>query len=753
MTDKELTHSENHKTDDQPVIFHLWKWAIGLTIFCIFPGVLLFFGADFSTHQMPMGYDNFLGKSSDEIKELALQTLSGSITYTLLACTVFIIALFVSVLAFLQYRLTHEPVLPVIGIASSSACVIGGLQILVAVHLIDSTAINEAWIPFTQAASRFYYAIILMVGVGLYAFPKQLRLKQPRKKSLIVVCVVVLFIAYFLIMRCSISYSLPITMFPEALIKRPFDIYPLIPYMICALIIYPKYLRHHKSIFAYILFLMLIPDMATQLYLAFGSTQLHDSCFNIAYATKFVSYLVPLLGLLSEFSHAYHERQIANQQLWEYSCKIEMTNLELEDQKQELENHREQLVITNNSLEEAKGNAEHANATKSEFLANMSHEIRTPMTAILGFAEQLLQPDLNENERVDAIQTIRRNGKFLLQIINDILDLSKIEAGRLEVEKMRCSPIQVVLDSVSLMRNRADAKGLTIDVKFESSIPEDIDTDPMRLRQILINLLSNAIKFTQSGSITVSSKCIKDHFDKPLMQFDIIDTGIGLSDDQLRKLFQPFTQADTSTNRKFGGTGLGLTICKRLATVLGGDVTATSELNKGSTFSLTVTTGDLEGVWMMENPEKEISIRTAPHKEKSKQQLNLNGVHILLVEDGIDNQRLISYFLNKAGGHVELADNGVEAIKKINDSLEQNRGYDIVIMDMQMPLMDGYEATRQLRLQNYQVPIVALTAHAMSDDRKKCIDAGCDDYLAKPIDRNQILETISRLVTLDSVTT
>ena len=263
------------------------------------------------------------------------------------------------------------------------------------------------------------------------------------------------------------------------------------------------------------------------------------------------------------------------------------------------------LESANKALEEFNQIAESATHAKSEFLANMSHEIRTPMTAILGFAEVLLgEPDIDRAppDRIEAIRTIQRNGQYLLDLINDILDLSKIEAGKLDVESIACSPVKVLTDVIALMQIRADAKNLPLKSEYVGGIPELIHSDPLRLRQILINLVGNAIKFTETGSVRVVTRLIQ-RLDKPaLLQFDVIDTGIGLSQQQIIKLFRPFNQADSSTTRKFGGTGLGLTISKRLAAMLGGDITISSVPGKGSTFSVMVETGDLEGVKPLESP-------------------------------------------------------------------------------------------------------------------------------------------------------
>jgi len=401
-------------------------------------------------------------------------------------------------------------------------------------------------------------------------------------------------------------------------------------------------------------------------------------------------------------------------------------------------------------LAKAKQAAETANKAKSEFLANMSHEIRTPMTAILGFAD-VLSGNLSEPENVDAVHTIKRNGEHLLGIINDILDLSKIEAGKLQIERAPCSPAKILAEVASLMRVRAAAKNLLLEVEYAGPIPESIHSDPTRLRQILINLVGNAVKFTEVGTVRLLASLLDEAGRPPKLKFDVIDTGIGMTEELVGRIFQPFTQGRMSTTRQFSGTGLGLTISQRLAQMLGGEVTVSSSLGKGSTFSVTVETGPLDGVAMLASPAEAVfqSSQQPYVSSDSKPRLNCS---VLLVEDGPDNQRLISFLLKKAGADVTVAENGQVACEKALASLpgrgrrcsDPKSAFDVILMDMQMPEMDGYEATRRLREAGYTGPIVALTAHAMKHDRQKCVDAGCDDYMAKPIDRQQLLKMVAR---------
>ncbi len=382
-----------------------------------------------------------------------------------------------------------------------------------------------------------------------------------------------------------------------------------------------------------------------------------------------------------------------------------------------------------------------ANKAKSEFLANMSHEIRTPMTAIIGYADLILDPETTLTEQRAHIQTIRRNGEHLLAILNDILDLSKIEAGRMTVEEVSCSPSMIIVDVASLMRVRAAEKGLFFEVHYQTPIPETIKSDPTRLRQIVLNLVGNAIKFTQTGGVRILARCLMDGAE-PKLEIEIVDTGIGMSPQQSAQLFQPFVQADSSTTRRFGGTGLGLAICRRLAHMLGGDIRIDSSPGRGSSFCLTVSTGSLDGVRMFVELT-EAAIPESVHMLAPEPTLERLDCSVLLAEDGPDNQVLISKHLSRAGALVTVVENGRLALEKALAAARAGRPYDVILMDMQMPEMDGYAATSELRRKGYTAPIIALTAHAMAGDRERCIGAGCTEYLTKPITRWRLVSTVA----------
>ena len=402
-----------------------------------------------------------------------------------------------------------------------------------------------------------------------------------------------------------------------------------------------------------------------------------------------------------------------------------------------------------NELTTAKKAAEAASRAKSEFLANMSHEIRTPMTAILGFTD-VLSSKVSDPEGLDATKTIQRNGEYLLSILNDILDLSKIEAGKIQIERHPCSPFQIVSEVMSLMRIRAEAKNLTLSAEYPGPIPEVILSDPTRLRQILINLVGNAIKFTEVGGIRLVISFVQDEENQPGLRFDVIDTGIGMTEEQILGLFQPFAQGNRSTRKDSSGTGLGLAITKRLVDMLGGEVSVQSVPGIGSTFTVTMETGPLDGVRMRDHAAEAAVASSTPERAGLHFQKSLD-CRVLLAEDGPDNQRLLSFLLSKRGAEVKVVENGHLALEAALEAADAGYPFDVVLMDMQMPLMDGYEATERLRSLGYRGPIVALTAHAMKEDRQKCLDAGCDEYLAKPIDRERLLTVVAEQASRVSV--
>ena len=328
----------------------------------------------------------------------------------------------------------------------------------------------------------------------------------------------------------------------------------------------------------------------------------------------------------------------------------------------------------------------------------------------------------------------------MLGLISDVLDVSKIEAGKMTVERLAVDLPQLVAEVVSLMRPTAVRKGLAMVARFDGPIPRTVRTDPVRVRQVLVNLLGNATKFTAAGTVTLTVRC-----DRAAVTLAVSDTGIGMTDEQAGRLFQPFTQADESTTRRFGGTGLGLTISRRLTQLLGGDLTVTSTVGAGSTFTATIDPGDLTGVELLAGLT-EASIRPSPVAALLADDLpRLEGLRVLLAEDGEDNQLLIGLYVRKAGAELTVADNGRLGVDAARAAAAAGQPFDLILTDMQMPELDGYGLAGELRQLGFATPIVALTAHAMAGDREQCLAAGCTDYLTKPVDRRALVRLAHRL--------
>lgn len=383
-------------------------------------------------------------------------------------------------------------------------------------------------------------------------------------------------------------------------------------------------------------------------------------------------------------------------------------------------------------LNQALHEAAQANVAKSQFIANMSHEIRTPMTAVLGYAELLTSKE-TDPEKLEYLRTIRRNGMFLTDIINDILDLSKIEAGKLDITLQPIKPDAIVFDVHSMMHVRAVEKQLDFDIEFRSKIPKSIKTDPKRLRQILINLVGNAIKFTPSGSVKLLVR-----FEKGQMIYEVVDTGIGISKQHQSRLFEAFSQGDASVDREYGGTGLGLAISQRLAKMLGGQIEVESSPEKGSLFRTRIEVGEVrEGDLIYASKD---AIQSTPEAD---QKLAALSCRVLVVDDRRDIRMLAGHLLRRAGADVEFAEDGLEGTEIIKSSLGSPKTFDIILMDMQMPRMDGYRAAAVLREMGYDRPIIALTADAMQGDMDRCITSGCNSYLSKPIDAKELIRVVS----------
>jgi len=386
-------------------------------------------------------------------------------------------------------------------------------------------------------------------------------------------------------------------------------------------------------------------------------------------------------------------------------------------------------------LEEAREQAERANLAKSSFLANMSHEIRTPLASVIGYAEWLNEGGLTDQEREEAVTSILRTGKHVVEIINDILDLSKIESDKLSVEVLDVPLFSLLNEIERLMTLHAQDRHLLFNLQFSYPLPANIRTDPTRLKQVLINLCSNAIKFTERGSVTLKVHCEPE---TGLIEFAIVDTGIGIPPHKYEMLFESFTQADESTTRRFGGTGLGLNISRRLTRMMGGDITIDSVMGEGSTFTATILT-DISCFDHMVSSAQDVDQLLPRKADEQKDRIQSLQGRVLVADDNLDNQRLIEHYLHRLGADVSLVDNGAMAVEA---ALQED--YDLILMDMQMPEMDGPTATHMLRQIGCTIPIIALTANAGSEDKTRCLEAGCNDFLGKPIVKQRFYDVISQ---------
>jgi signal transduction histidine kinase len=415
---------------------------------------------------------------------------------------------------------------------------------------------------------------------------------------------------------------------------------------------------------------------------------------------------------------------------WNVGAREKSRFEEARTAEQEAKAYAASLVMTNRALETARAGAVAAAQAKSEFLANMSHELRTPMIAVLGHADLLSDNGMSPEERQEHVTTIRDQGMQLLALLSDILDISSCDTGKIALEVSPCSVRTLVNEVRERFAGRASAKGLNLTATYSESVPRNmVGCDAARLRQVMQHLVGNAIKFTESGTVRIATNFeLAPQGEGSRLCISVEDTGPGISPEQRAKLFEAFAQADGSLTRKHGGAGLGLALSRRLAQIMGGDLDVESQPGKGSRFTLTIPVQE-----HVAQPAAPLPSKSAPSEPKLR-------ARVLLAEDVVATQRLYALYLRRAGADVELAENGRVAVDRVRASMDEGAPFDLVLMDMQMPVLDGYSATRELRSAGFRSPIIAVTAHALSSDRDKCLAAGCDDYITKPTEREKLVK-------------
>jgi signal transduction histidine kinase len=469
-----------------------------------------------------------------------------------------------------------------------------------------------------------------------------------------------------------------------------------------------------------------------------GGHKLYDRmATNLVYLDLAVTTALFSIGILVGWLvHQLRQRVRIQRDLAAANTRAEAERVQAEAARQQAEADRLRADDARRKAEESREEANAANRSKSLFLANISHEIRTPLNAIMGFTELLEETALGDPERPQYLAAVRRNCQLLTQIIDDTLDLAKVEAGKLHIELQRCSLAELLTDVSMVMSREARRKGLQFHVASSGTVPEQIETDPVRLRQILINVIGNAIKFTAEGSVDVGISAEDCVGPRGRLTITVTDTGPGISLEQQGRLFQPFSQADASMTRRFGGTGLGLLLSQRLARALGGDVELTKSIvGQGSTFTVTCAcvlgaTAGADG----QKPRGDTAAGGRPDRTA------LFGMRVLVVEDSPDNRLLTATILKNCGAAVDLAGDGREAV-----TMAMRAAYDLVLMDLQMPVTDGLTATAELRRLGFRAPIMALSATILRDDLDRCRQAGCDDAVLKPITAGVLIERVSRL--------
>jgi len=782
--------------------------------FCALPFLFNLLGLDFASAKKPFDISVASQLSKSGVIDSMFYTLRGSFTHTILEWSAFCIAFMTAVLSFTHFKIRRDLVTPIIGVSLLAAGCMDAFHTLAANRLIEATADNKNLIPFTWAICRLFNVLILMAGVTILMVKGK---DETRPQLIIWVSLVFGLMAYAIIHFCATHANLPQTMYPDALITRPWDVSPLILYVLAGVWLFPKFYRIYPSYFSLSLLISTIPHITTQLHMAFGSTSLFDNHFNIAHFLKIIAYVVPFLGLMAEYIKTYRDEQEAEkritailnstreaiividvkgsimvfnkfaEQLFGYSqndvmgknVNMLMPNPYAAEHNGYLEGYlstgvkkiigmtRELKGLKKNgsvfpmelgisemrlageisfvgnikdiseskeaerNLLAAKEEAEKANLAKSLFLANMSHEIRTPLNAILGFSQILLRNKALDQETRESIKTIDNSGKNLFTMINEILDISKIEAGKMELNLYDFSLNESLANISSLfkLRTRQKKLGWHLDLPDKEHL---VHGDETRIKQILINLIGNAVKFTQSGEVTLNVTPL----DNDIFLFDIIDTGQGIPLEAQESIFEPFSQEEAGA--KMGGTGLGLTITKKQLALMGSDLKLESKVQIGSRFYFELHLP----------PAKDEKIPSTEILGKVLHMTEGSHCKILVVDDIKENRDVLSALLKDIGAQVIEAEDGLQALDKTREHLP-----DLIFMDMRMPKMRGEEAIEHI-LKEFgpdRFKIVSITASAFDRHKDFYLKIGCHDYISKPFREEDIFICLKNLLDIDYI--